>query len=87
MSDVRQPGIPDDLVSIGEAARELDMTYQKLRYHVDRQGFARWQRGANKLVSLGEVRAYIERLYEVRPIERNSQDGGGRDDEETKREA
>ena len=81
MSDVQRPGLPDDLVSIGEAARELGMTYQKLRYHVDRQNFARWARGANKLVSLSEVRAYVEKLYEVRPIER-----GGRGDEGNEKE-
>lgn len=82
MSDVQRPDLPDDLVSIGEAARELGMTYQKLRYHVDRRHFARWARGANKLVSLGEVRAYIEKLYQVRPIERE----GAYDEGTTKEE-
>lgn len=82
MTDMQRPGLPDDLVSIGQAARELEMPYQRLLYHVNRQGFARWARGSSRLVSLSEVRVYIERLYEVRPIER-----GGRDDEGKNEEA
>lgn len=76
MSDVQRPDMPDDLVSIGEAARALGMSYSKLWYHVERQHLARWARAGNRLVSMSEVRAFIEKFYQVRPVER-----GGRDDE------